>query len=120
MRILGTHTRRASKSPVPRERLTLTEAATQQLDQAQIRSKVEEIWKIVLQVPSIEPDDDFYGLGGDSLNAVEVTAGVEMLLGIVIDPFEILEHPVFREFVQFLVRFIAEEASHVPRHEASP
>lgn len=93
------------------------------LDRVHVQAKVEEIWRTVLEIPTINLDDNFFGLGGDSLNAVEMAAGVEMLLGVVIDPFEVLEYPVLKDFVDFLVRYAAEPdqlpAGAVSDHQAS-
>ena len=86
----------------------MTEPGMSLIDRAEIAAKVEDIWKFVLNVQTIRPQDDFYGLGGDSLNAVEMAAGVEMVIGVVIDPFEVLERPVLEDFVDLIVLLMSE------------
>ena len=44
-------------------------------------AKLSEIWKRALQVPSVALDDDFFGLGGDSLLALEVASEMGRALG---------------------------------------
>lgn len=52
----------------------MTTIATQ--DTAALRAQLEQellaLWKAVLEVPEIDPQDDFYALGGHSLLALEM------------------------------------------------
>jgi acyl carrier protein len=46
-------------------------------------------WCLLLNVPSADPTQNFFDLGGDSLTAVELAARVEAESGVVV-PFEVL------------------------------
>ncbi|MFB6719647.1 acyl carrier protein [Kribbella sp. NPDC056345] len=46
-------------------------------------------WCLLLDVPSADPAQNFFELGGDSLTAVELAARVEAESGAVV-PFEVL------------------------------
>lgn len=45
-----------------------------------------------LELDGLDPDEDFFALGGDSLAAVEVCAGVEAVYGISLEPAALLRH----------------------------
>jgi acyl carrier protein len=45
-------------------------------------SVVRDAWLSCLGINSLSPDDTFFGLGGDSLSAIEVMERVETALGI--------------------------------------
>jgi len=47
---------------------------------------VASVWKALLKVPSVGPQDNFYELGGDSLLAVEAALALEDAFGRRIDP----------------------------------
>ena len=47
---------------------------------------IAEVWREVLGVPVIGPDDDFLALGGDSLIAVRIAARLRQRLGCEIGP----------------------------------
>jgi amino acid adenylation domain-containing protein len=45
-------------------------------------TRIAAIWRAVLELPEVGRDDDFFDLGGDSLDAMAVLSGVEAELGI--------------------------------------
>jgi acyl carrier protein len=47
---------------------------------------IAEVWREVLGVPTIGPDDDFLALGGDSLIAVRIAARLRQRLGCELGP----------------------------------
>lgn len=49
-------------------------------------SKIAEIWRNILQVPVVEAADNFFDLGGHSLQAVQVITQIEKQLGVRIEP----------------------------------
>ncbi|CAL9623131.1 Tyrocidine synthase 3 (plasmid) [Streptomyces sp. enrichment culture] len=51
----------------------------------------------VLGVPSVGPDDDFFALGGESLQAVRLTSRIEAELGLRISVGDVLNHPTVAE-----------------------
>jgi aryl carrier-like protein len=51
-----------------------------------LKELIGEVWREVLDLDSVNDDDDFFGLGGDSVQAVDVVyrlrdAGVELKMG---------------------------------------
>lgn len=74
------------------DRAALLRAAPQQSDKPQhsrsrsaTEDQVAEIWREILAVESIGPEDDFFELGGDSLSLVRMVLLVENRLGITLD-----------------------------------
>jgi acyl carrier protein len=51
-------------------------------NQLTAETAVRDAWNATLRVESIAPQDTFFGLGGDSLSAIEVMESVETALGI--------------------------------------
>ncbi len=61
-----------------------------------------EIWREVLGIAAIEPDDNFFDLGGDSLLATNLVALVEAKLGKKASVIEAMHHPTLRFMTEFL------------------
>lgn len=60
------------------------------------------LWCELLAKPSVEPEDDFFKLGGDSLTAVKLTAHVNDAFGLDLDPIEVFDRPVLADFSAFV------------------
>ena len=54
---------------------------------------VARVWEDVLEVPSVDVDDDFFELGGDSLAAAEVMAGLERETGVALPASVLMRAP---------------------------
>ena len=50
------------------------------------------LWEEALEIDAVEPDEDFFALGGDSLAAAEVCAGIENVYGVSLEPAALLDH----------------------------
>jgi acyl-coenzyme A synthetase/AMP-(fatty) acid ligase/thioesterase domain-containing protein len=50
------------------------------------------LWEEALETRPVAPDHDFFGLGGDSLAAAEVCAGIESVYGQSMEPATLLRH----------------------------
>jgi amino acid adenylation domain-containing protein len=57
-----------------------------------IESELAALWQTALGVPGIGRDDDFFELGGTSIQAVQVLARVEEKFGLVLPAAALLEH----------------------------
>jgi amino acid adenylation domain-containing protein len=55
-----------------------------------------EIWRVLFKTDAVSPDDDFFGLGGDSLRATMAVARLAQY-GIVMPLRAVFEHPVLRD-----------------------
>jgi thioesterase domain-containing protein/acyl carrier protein len=51
------------------------------------------MWEDILKIDKVGKLDDFFELGGDSLQAVELFVRVETELGVVLSPSTIIDHP---------------------------
>ncbi|SEG10702.1 Phosphopantetheine attachment site [Thermomonospora echinospora] len=60
------------------------------------------IWRQVLRVPSVAPDDDFFELGGDSFQAAKLAALVTERLGVAAPPALALNRPGFAGQLRWL------------------
>jgi acyl carrier protein len=63
---------------------------------------VANIWREVLEVEDIRPEDDFLDLGGDSLHAFRIITAIADKLHVQLELGEFLEHQTVRELVRYL------------------
>lgn len=52
-----------------------------------------ELWCEVLRVDKVEPDDNFFDLGGDSLKAIELVHRASRKFGVTLSPVSVFERP---------------------------
>ena len=67
-------------------------------------------WSAALGRSEVAPDDDFFELGGDSLNAAKVIVRVAEALGVELPMEVFLDAPVFRERARRLAMAVEERA----------
>ena len=79
---------------------TLTEA----------ESLLAEIWRDVLAVGDVGPDDDFFDIGGNSLTAIQVTARIQELLAEELPVTAIFDAPKLCDFAKEIERVAANAA----------
>jgi thioesterase domain-containing protein/acyl carrier protein len=60
------------------------------------------IWRDVLKVPNIGVDDDFFELGGDSLQALTVFLEIEARLGCRLSPTTLVQAPTVARLTEFV------------------
>ncbi len=89
-------------------------ASREALEQA-----VSEIWREVLGVPSIRPDDHFFDAGGSSLIALQLRTRVKARLGVALPVHILVENP---RFIQLLaaIRQAAPASGSMPEVRAAP
>jgi amino acid adenylation domain-containing protein len=61
-----------------------------------------EIWQDVLKIPKIEVDDDYFELGGTSLQALMVFAKIEARLGCSFSPTVLVQAPTVARLAEFI------------------
>ncbi|MCI0690193.1 MAG: phosphopantetheine-binding protein [Sporichthyaceae bacterium] len=66
------------------------------------RETVARAWCEILDVPAVEPDDDFFALGGDSMSAIRLVSQVESELGVVFPLESLFRDGSFKEIVEAL------------------
>jgi len=66
--------------------------------QGAAEAEVARIFADVLELPSVGRTDNFFQLGGDSLNAVRVLAAVESTFGVRLELDTLFDHPSVAEF----------------------
>jgi syringomycin synthetase protein SyrE len=59
----------------------------------QLESKLLSLWQQVLERPELTVDDNFFDVGGDSLAAVSILAGIEKIVGRRVPMYLITERP---------------------------
>jgi acyl carrier protein len=69
---------------------------------------VSKIWSEVLQQSKINPEDNFFEMGGDSLMTMMVMFRVKEVLHIDMPPYTISQSPTLREFCQKIDEQMAE------------
>jgi acyl carrier protein len=64
-----------------------------------LEAEIANLWKEVLGVQDVAPDDDFFELGGTSLHAARVVTKTRAALGVKLSAQALLEHPTLAGFV---------------------
>jgi acyl carrier protein len=72
------------------------------VDDARALEVVRRAWRDVLALEDIEPDDDFFLLGGHSLLVLEVVDTIEAETGTAIPLGDFFEHPTPRALAGYL------------------
>ncbi|CAI5454553.1 unnamed protein product [Caenorhabditis angaria] len=68
-----------------------------------IAQTVSNIWNYAIGISGeVQPSENFFSLGGDSLNALQVVWDIKKETGKDIHVNDIFEHPVFENFVKFI------------------
>ncbi|KEO82731.1 non-ribosomal peptide synthetase [Tumebacillus flagellatus] len=80
---------------------------------------LEQFWKEVLGVHSVQPDDHFLMLGGDSLMMIQIKSRVQKTLGLDIPIKDVFLHPTFSDFVAHVDR-LRQAASDEEESEIKP
>ncbi len=66
-----------------------------------LEARICALWGQLLHAPKVQPVDDFFALGGNSLSAVRMTLRVrDMLKGLPVDIAVVFQNPVARDFAQ--------------------
>ena len=65
-----------------------------------------QIWESVLGVKTIGRRDDFFEIGGSSLQSLEVIAAIEEIFGVTLPPSALIEHST----IEGLAPLLAEHA----------
>ncbi|OLZ66448.1 hypothetical protein AV521_28560 [Streptomyces sp. IMTB 2501] len=63
-----------------------------------VRAGLLNVWKVVLDVPEVAPQDTFFDLGGDSLKATQMTMRCRQETGKRIPVRLIFDHPAFADY----------------------
>ena len=74
-----------------------------------LQIQIAEIWRNFLKRDDIGIDDDFFEIGGDSLQATEMLLELESVTGLTVAPSEIRAQLTIRHLAQALVRVAASD-----------
>jgi acyl carrier protein len=66
--------------------------------QTALELTITDIWKEILGVPEVAPDEDFFELGGTSLHAARVVTKTRAAFGVKLGAQTLLEHPTLAAF----------------------
>jgi len=68
------------------------------MESQQAMERIAAIWTETLGIESVEPDDDFFALGGDSILVTIMALQVEQALGVMISADLVFDHPTLASF----------------------
>lgn len=72
--------------------------------QAPVQSEVAAIWKDVLGVADVAPDQDFFELGGTSLHVARVVTKARVAFSVKLAAQDLFEHPTLAGFADRVER----------------
>ena len=76
-----------------------------------VEAAVAKIWSSVMKLEAIDVHDHFYDLGGESLQAMRIMAGVRKAFSVDIDLQSLLEAPTIAEMAEVVERRLAARAN---------
>jgi amino acid adenylation domain-containing protein len=68
----------------------------------ELESKLSDLWSQILKKPTVGVTDNFFDLGGESLNAVMLFASLEKELGINLPTSVLIKHPTVSSLTRFI------------------
>jgi acyl carrier protein len=68
-----------------------------------IENKIISIWSAVLNLSNIQKEDDFFQIGGDSLNAIDIIAKINESLIADFSLSLIFDNPALGDFIEFIL-----------------
>jgi amino acid adenylation domain-containing protein len=76
-----------------------------------LERRLSEIWEEVLGTAGLGVKDDFFDLGGSSLQSVEVLLKIEEIFGVSLSPAILLEHSTIESLARFLAGATVSQAA---------
>lgn len=67
-----------------------------------VQEKLIEIWKEILPLSSVSPDDDFFRCGGNSLGAIQLIIKIQRAFALTLRPDSIYRCPTIRQQAQMI------------------
>ena len=71
-----------------------------------VESQLARIWQSVLEIPRIGRHDDFFDLGGTSIQSAEVLARIEELYGASLSPSTLVEHSTIERLAGLVAGYV--------------
>ncbi|MFG2823186.1 acyl carrier protein [Kitasatospora sp. NPDC048365] len=70
-----------------------------------------QLWMEVLGVDEVDPDDDFFDLGGHSLAALRLSTLIRQDLGLAVELTDVLENPRYGDLLAVAVQAAPERVA---------
>ncbi|QIS04247.1 amino acid adenylation domain-containing protein [Nocardia brasiliensis] len=91
-----------------------TERATADAPVRDSHAAVEDAWKRVLGLDTVDPDESFFDIGGDSISGLQVLNRIQSEYGIALDQFAIFDHETPRALAQHIDEVRAQAGAPAP------
>jgi acyl carrier protein len=83
----------------------------QKTEKSDLQDRISVLWSDILNCPSVQPDTDFFDIGGDSITALNMLFEIEKVLGIEVSPTLLFENPTLRKFADAVAQTGAQAES---------
>jgi acyl transferase domain-containing protein len=84
-----------------------------------LETRLANVWSQALGLERVEAGDNFFGLGGHSLMALQIVSNVREQFPIKLDLIDILETPTLREFAELVQARLVESVSAMPEEKVT-
>ncbi|OPG94385.1 hypothetical protein B2I21_30820 [Chryseobacterium mucoviscidosis] len=92
----------AAVSTGQRAELLLSQSAKVPMTGNEIQAALLQLWQELLGCDSVDPEDDFFQLGGHSLKAISLASRLKDVFGLHSGLNDVFEHSVFAQMVQWI------------------
>jgi len=72
------------------------------MNEHELKERILDLWKEILGVDDIEPDEDYFDAGGDSISAIRMLPELERRLGVEASVALIFDNPTAEELARAL------------------
>jgi acyl carrier protein len=100
-------------------RASATVASTEDSLDTVLETRLANIWSQALGLDKVEADDNFFGLGGHSLMALQIVSSVREQFPIKLDLIDVLETPTLREFANLVQARLVDSVSAMPEEKVT-
>ena len=93
---------KSSSSTISSKKTSVSTAPSSEMAASAMEVLLTQIWERTLGIDQIGPEDDFFGIGGTSIMAVQVFGEIEKQLGKSLAPTHLMTHPTIRSLSNLL------------------
>ena len=117
-RYLGNGDMEILDAPPRDERPPMPVRAIPGVPRSEVQSKLTGIWREVMQLDTIQPDDDFFDLGGHSLLVTQIIARVRSIFGVQLALRDFFEAPTITALARVVEEQILRQVEQMPEAQA--
>lgn len=82
--------------------------------------KIADAWKEILNLDNVSINDNFFNVGGTSLNAIKINSKINEILNVEMPIVKFFEYPTIRLYAQYLANYLASHSTGISNRDNNP